>query len=438
VLKMQSSSFGFGVALCAILLFTNVQALANTSSPCTSSPTLPSEDVLIVGGQNGTWFHAGQYPRLFKLPMSRPKSTRLRTFESQGTIWSGSTNGTVWMISGWGNDRYGANPPIVFYGPSFSIVYTSSAPNSNSSWYGGDIFASSYSNNQWLLSGMGSGHLDGIYGNHMTLATFNGSSFKDYSSLIPDNQIGILYTNDSNGSLWMIGGGFGFNGVLFTFDGSRIHDLNRQIAKSVPTFGPVTSLAWNGSSWLVGGHQFVALYDGHRFIDMTGEVLNAVGAFYSVNAINWDREDATWLLTGGYPRADVRTSKAWIASLSSHSKTTNLSPLISCYLRSATSSSILSSTFDKGLWALGGYAKYGAKISPILLVVSLRTSSVTNFSYAVSDMTYVIWVKFGLPDDSAYTRLECGLRSDCVKSRLPLAHEGHIKNFQCHVRIELG
>jgi hypothetical protein len=313
------------------------------------------------------------------------------------------------LVSGWGNDRYGANPPIILYDTSLSIVYASSAPNSNSSWYGGDIFASSYGKHEWLLSGMGSGDMVGIWGNHMTLATFNGSKFMDYSSLIPDNQAGILYTNEWNGSLWMVGGGYRFNGELFTFNGTTIHDLRYQIAGFVPSFGPVTSIAWNGTSWLIGGQGFVALYDGHRFIDLTEGFLRAVGAFYSVNTINWDREDSEWLLAGGYPRADVRPSKAWIATLSSTGKARDLSSLLSCYISNASSSSILSSSFDNDLWALGGYATYGNQISPILLVIWLPATTVTDFSHALSDTTYVIWVKFspqhlttcGLPNDWA-------------------------------------
>ena len=394
-MQQYSRFFLNGVALALILLLGNLQAMPGMLDSCPTSPTpMHSTEVLVAGGQNGTWFHTAQYPRLFKIVLTNPAAARLATFGSQGTIWSGSTNGTEWLISGWGNDPYGANPPIMIYDSSFSIVYSSSAPNSNSSWYGGDIFASSYGRHEWLLSGMGSGELTGIYGNHMTLATLNGSNFTDLSSMVPNNQVGILYTNEWNGSLWLVGGGFRFNGVLFTFNGNKIRDLSTQIPKSVPTFGPVTSLAWNGSSWLIGGNQFLAIYNGHRFIDMTGELLKAVGLFYSVNGISWDKENDEWLLAGGLPRADIRPSNAWVATLSSNGKTTNLSALLSCYLKSAHSSSILSANFDNGLWALGGYATYGKQISPILLVISLRFGTVTNFSNALGDTTYVIWVKF--------------------------------------------
>ena len=380
------------VVLTIILLMQSIQGFPSLAAQCPSYSTLHSTDALIVGGQNGTWFRPLQAPRLFEITLSNAVVNRLATFPSEGTIWSGSNNGTEWLISGWGNDPYGANPPIIIYDSSLSIIYSSKAPNSTSSWFGGDIFASSYGKHEWLLAGMGSGNLTGIIGNHMTLATFHHSNFTDLSSKIPNNQLGILYANQWNGSLWMVGGGFRLDGELFTFDGVTIHNLAKQITKSVRTFAPVTSLGWNGSIWLIGGDGFLATYDGHRFTDMTSSLRKAVGAFYGVNGISWDSQNHKWLLAGGSTRADVRRSTAWIATVSSTGDTLNLSSLLSCALKPATSSSILSSSFDRGQWALGGYATYGKRTSPILLVISLPDLSVANFAYALGDTTYVIWV----------------------------------------------
>jgi hypothetical protein len=300
----------------------------------------------------------------------------------------------------------------MIYDSSFSIVYRSSAPNSSSSWYGGDIFASSYGRHEWLLSGMGSGYLNGVDGNHMALASLNGSGFTDLSSMVPNNQLGILYANKWNGSLWMVGGGYGFQGVLFTFNGTAVHDLLNQISQSVPNFGAVTGLAWNGTDWMIGGYQFLAVYDGHKFLDFTDELAGAVGQFHSVNAISWDEQDGLWLLGGGSAKADVDVSNAWIATFSSNGRVTNLSSLLSCSLRSARSSSILTSTFNNHLWGLGGYGGNGNQIYPILLVISLPAATVTDFSHAVGDMSYVIWVKLrSLNQHPPSLNSTCGLMS---------------------------
>jgi hypothetical protein len=291
-------------------------------------------------------------------------------------------------------DRYGANPPIVLYDSSFAIIYMSRLPNSSSSWYGGDVFASSYGKHQWLISGMGSGNLGSVRGNHMALGSLEGTNFTDLSRFIPNNRLGILYAIAWNGSEWMVGGGYGFQGVLFAFDGSRFQDLTNRVSNALAgPFGPVTSLAWNGTDWLIGGFQSLTIYDGTIFIDLTNKLAEAVGkGFHAVNAISWDKQHHTWLLSGGWPKANVQRGSAWIASLSPNGVITNLSTLISCYLPSG-SSSILSSSFEHGLWALGGYATKGNRIFPVLLVISLSDYTVSDFSQSLVDTSYVIWVR---------------------------------------------
>jgi hypothetical protein len=380
------------------MVLSNMYVLGTTGTDCSTSSALNSRETLIAGGQNGTWFKLGQTPRLYKIALNSTKIEREPTFESQGTIWSGSHNGTHWLISGWGSNRYGANPPIMIYDSRFLIVYRSTDPDHNSSWYGGDIFASSYGRNQWLISGMGSGPFSGMKGNHMTLATLDGSKFKDLTKFVPRLQLGILYANEWNGTEWMIGGGGDLQGVLFTFDGTKIQDLTSQASKSVKSFGPVTSLAWNGTDWLIGGVQSLYIYHDSRFIDVTNTLAGAVGKeFYSVNAISWDQQDRMWLLGGGLPKANVKHGRAWIATLSSSNKARDLTALISCYLPSE-GSSILTSSFAGGLWALGGFGTRDNHPLPVLLVISLPTYIVNDFSQGLEDLTYVIWVKFATSD----------------------------------------
>ena len=383
-----------GIVLGTLLLLANIQGVPINSSCCQLSLPLPNIS-LIAGGQNGTWFKADQDPRLFKVNLTTVESDKLPTFNSQGTIWSGSTNGTNWLISGWGNDRYDANPPIIIYDSSFHIISRSNEPDSHSSWYGGDIFASSHGAYGWLLSGLGSGYLGGISGNHMSLALFNGSNFTDLSSSVPRNQLGILFANQWNGSLWMVGGGFRLKGLLFTFNGTSIHDLTGQVSDAMQILGPVTSLGWNGTDWLIGGYESLAIYNGHKFVDLTALLASVVGKqFHAVNAISWDKLDNMWLLAGGYPKADLRPGTAWAAALSSSGQAKNLSSLISPYLTSANSSSILTATFNNGLWAVGGYKTKGKQVTPILLIISLPANTVTDISRTVDDTTYVIWIQF--------------------------------------------
>jgi len=359
-----------------------------------------SSSYVLVGGQNGTWFDAGQAPRLERVDLGNYSVTPLIPVPSNasqpGTVWGGRWNGTQWLISGFGEDDgpNGSNPYIYLYDGQNQILAGSlDQYEAESTWHGGDIFAESYNGSQWLLSGLGSGNLSS-YGssNHMALSTFNGNNFTDLSGWIPNQRDLILYANAWNGRYWLVGGGYKNVGVLFSFDGKNITDLTDAISKSVPEFGSIQSLAWNGHYWLIGGVNFLAAYDGNKFTDLTSKLdsaLTPTGTYdnTTVNAIAWNGVE--WMLGGGAPVGLTYPSQAWLLFYSSGSLV-NLTPEIT---RTATdfipNSSILTITPTPKSWIIGGYLNHQG------LLYEYSAESFTNLSDLVSAYSYVNWVGSG-------------------------------------------
>jgi hypothetical protein len=219
----------------------------------------------------------------------------------------------------------------------------------------------------------------------MGLGTFNGSVFTDLSSLVPNQQDAILYTNAWNGEYWLVGGGYLRNGVLFTFDGRAIVDLTGQAESAISNFASVQSLGWNGQYWLIGGVGFLAEYDGHTFVDLTQQLEHTVSsAIQSVNAIAWNGQ--SWIIGGGTPLAQLTPSHAWVATYTS-SGFVDLSSTLPSYVSNVTqTSSILTITSVNGFWMIGGYTGNEG----ILLAYS--DGFFTDYSRLVSGLTYVNWV----------------------------------------------
>jgi hypothetical protein len=367
-----------------------------------SGTSMGDSSYVLVGGQNGTWFDAGQTPRLERVDLGNYSVTPLTpapsTSSQPGTVWGGAWNGSQWLISGFGEDdgSSGSNPYIYLYdGQNQILAGTLNQSQSELSWQGGDIFAASYNGKEWLLSGLGSGLLSSYNSvnatNHMSLATFDGYKFTDLSNVVPDQQDGILYANAWNGRYWLVGGGYKDIGVLFSFDGRKITDLTNNITEAVPEFGSVQALAWNGHYWLIGGYHFLAAYDGHKFTDLTdklGSVLSSSSSCCTaVNAIAWN--GAEWMLGGGTPISQTNSSQAWLVTYSSKSLV-NLTPEIHRTVAELTSdSSILTIAAAPNSWVIGGYLKNQG------LLYEYSGVSFTNLSYLVSNYTYVNWVGVG-------------------------------------------
>jgi len=388
------------LALCIVL----------TIPPVTYRP----DSYVLVGGQSGIWFQQGQNPRLYKISLADYSAAQLTPVPSEGTVWTGGWNGSQWLISGWGTSPGpdGSNPYIYLYDGDTQVVAGSlNQFKSESSWHGGDVFATSYNGKYWLLSGMGSDSLPGLDTgepvNHMSLATFDGYNFTDLSGKVPRQQDGILYANAWNGTTWLVGGGYADFGVLFTFNGKTIVDLTDRITTNVRNFASVQSIAWNGKYWLIGGVGFLARYDGHKFTDLTIQLRSAlrlhlldIASFedslsaskwvphrfqLTVNAIVWN--GTSWMIGGGSPVAQTTPNVAWAASYGDEGLV-DISSLFPSHVThpEQSGSSILSICYARSNWVLGGYSDGHA----ILLIYSDGTT--TDISNLISTMNYVIWI----------------------------------------------
>jgi hypothetical protein len=308
------------------------------------------------------------------------------------------------LISGWGTDSgtSGSNPYLYLYNGREQVAQDSvDQYNHETSWHGGDIFAASYNGKEWLLSGMGSAPIptpDGSddFGNHMSLATFDGDNFTDLSAIVPGHGDAILYTNAWNGSLWMVGGGYYSYGTLFTFNGSKVTDLTSQIREAIGTFGSVLSVRWNGSYWLIGGYGFLAKYDGHKFQNLTPQLQNMITDENSfpliVNAMAWN--GSSWMIGGGSivaaePKAEYQQAQpdAWIASYGAQGFRDLTSSLPTYISKPIIGSSILTISYVDNRWIVGGFSDSNA------ILLSISPNSLVDLSYLIGPtMSYVIWV----------------------------------------------
>ncbi len=377
------------MAACSIPFAATRSPSADNSSPADSS-------YVMVGGQNGTWFKFNQAPRLEKIDLTNYSIASLIPAPTEGTVWGGGWNGSQWLISGWGEDNgpNGSNPYIFLYNGQNQVDGGSlDQYQAENTWHGGDIFAASANGKEWLLSGLGSGNLTTdnafYYGsNHMSLALFDGSNFTDLSSIVPEQRDAILYANAWNGEYWLIGGGYQYNGALFSFDGKKIVDLTQRLEQAVGYFGSVQALSWNGYYWLIGGVNFLVSYDGRNFTDLTAKLDSVLemngGCCSSVNAIAWDGEG--WILGGGTPIAQTDYGHAWLAKYANGiftDLTAEVSPKINDQL---PDSSILSIAATTGTWIIGGY--FNGKGS----LYEYTEGSLSNISSLVSNYTYVDWI----------------------------------------------
>ncbi len=387
-------------ALSAFVIIVTITALAIPSARISSASgaSIADSSYVLVGGQNGTWFVDGQAPRLERIGLSNDSMASLAPVQSEGTVWSGGWNGSQWLVSGWGDDDgpNGSNPYIYLYNGMNQVPAGSlDLYQAESTWHGGDVFATSYNGKEWLLSGLGSGVLpsfSSLEQNHMSLALFDGYDFTDLSALVPRQRDAILYTNAWNGRYWLVGGGFDDDGILLSFDGTNLVDLTGLIAQSVFNFGSVQAVAWNGYYWLVGGQNFLAAYDGNKFTDLTYRLDSALklnsACCTTVNAIAWN--GAEWMIGGGAPIAQTSSdSQAWLVTYSPP----NFVDLTQEIRPHATDlipdSSILAITATQSLWIIGGYSNNHGSLYEYF------GKSFTNLSELVSNYTYVNWVGAG-------------------------------------------
>jgi len=400
-------------------LTSTISVTSTQTERVTVSPTILQNSFravnnsILVGGQDGAWFTPTQYPTLSIISLNDFSSATLApisTDQAKGTVWGGAWNGTEWFVSGWGgyenasDSALSQNPYLDLYDQNGTLLGTSGVNmTEENEWNGGDIFAASSNGSTWLLSGMGSGVLGSyspIKTNHFSAGLFNGSNFVDLSSELPRQMDGILYANAYGNGGWMVGGGWKYKGVLFWFNGSSFTDLTSEIASAIPTFHSVTSVAWNGNYWLVGGVGFLAKYNGSSFVDLTAKLDSSLNdskvelsnsTLNSVNSIVWNGSE--WLIGGGLAKSYVGgASYAWLASSdNSSSAFQDLTPLLPAYAHfpSSNLSSVVSIAYLPGreTWVVGGYSNGRG------LLLEINDAGVAqDISGLVDDMSYVNWV----------------------------------------------
>jgi hypothetical protein len=238
--------------------YTITAAEIQTITASTHEEASQLDSYILAGGQNGSWFTNAQFPRLYQISVAGHYSRKVNLLSGEGTVWSGDSNGSDWLISGWGDEPLSGSPnPFLHIYDGSKSLNDSIEDAAEAEWNGGDVFAISSNGSSWFLSGMGSGILssyspDAI--NHLSAGLFNGKTFTDLSSKIPDQMDGILYANAYNGADWLVGGGYLGVGVLFSFNGSTFTDLTGEIESAVPSFGsvqkhwmerPVVADRWN-------------------------------------------------------------------------------------------------------------------------------------------------------------------------------------------------
>ncbi len=204
---------------------------------------------ILVGGQEGSWFSKSQIPRLLNIDLGTNSTTSLIPVTGDGTVWTGGSNSSDWLISGWGANEEPASPnPYLYLFNGDGVINGSLNVSSESEWKGADIFAASSNGTSWLVSGMGSGILSSTTQsafrrppspvNHLSAGIFNGKSFTDLTSRLPVQMDGILYANAYNGSNWLVGGGYENQGVLLSYEDNHFFEAKQAdiVGRSIPPF----------------------------------------------------------------------------------------------------------------------------------------------------------------------------------------------------------
>ncbi len=383
------------VTVTSTLYLTNPTPTASTRSEIVQNVIDQSDNYILVGGQNGTWFTDSQFPRLLQISLSTHVVRKLNPVTGEGTVWSGDYNGSDWLISGWGSDDgSGAPNPYLYLYNGTNALSDNIEDAAEAEWNGGDVFAISSNGSTWFLSGMGSGILPAYYSgdsNHLSAGIFNGTGFTDLSSLLPEQMDGILYANTFGDNEWLVGGGYQGDGVLFTWNGTAFTDLTAVIGASIPGFSSVQSIGWNGQYWLIGGMGFLAMYNNSAFTNLTPQ-LSAIlsqqilSSGYYVNALAWN--GSTWLIGGGDAVAMGALSSApFLASYNSTNFTDLTHVLPNSAIQAGGDASVLSIASSPTYgWIIGGYLGTGG------MLLSYNSGSAVNLSGLTGDMSYVDWV----------------------------------------------
>ena len=379
-----------------------------------SSAATISSPYVLAGGETGTWFTPSQNPIFYQISVtngSEYSDLTSNLVEGTGTVWTGGWNGSQWLVTGFGvaanNQGFGGPAMFLFDQNMDPISYNTTEINSEmTSWSGGDVFSASWGgNDNWLVSGLGSGDICG--GNHMSLGLFNGSNFIDLSSRLPCDDY-ILYASAWNGQYWLVGGGYLDGGaVLYSYTpaNNTLNTLSSIFSKALGSdFHPVTSIAWNGKYWLIGGMGFLAELNSGKVTNLTKKLNSAASNILeypnSVNSIVWDSSSSTWYFGGGLPISVTpslagSSEQAWLASYSTSGKGSFkdlTSHAIPSDKLSSSNSAVLSLSLSGTTLIAGGYYTPSSTNQGVLLFYNTSAKTTGDESTTVSSFGYVDWV----------------------------------------------
>ena len=373
-LRVSTKSYLKISAATMLLLLVGIQGLASATPELASISGASNRNLghlattssfALVGGQTGMWFSPKQDASLLQIANRNENSI---ISSQSGTVWTGDSNGTDWLVGGYGGS---GEPKLYILGE-----HATSIQNLSSEWDGGDIFAISHNTTGWLISGMGSGTLPSyskLRTNHLSLGFLNyDGNFTDLSASLPVEFDGALFASAYNGSDWLIGGGYGTNGVLVEYNGTGFRDL------TPAGIGAVHAISWNGKEWLIGGMGFLSVYKDGTFYPISVRW----SSFLSVNSIVWNGTD--WLIGGGPEIGN--TMESGFGWLGTYSIATGF---VIVAIPSNIDSSVLSvASFGNGSWLAGGYVENKAQ----LVQYSSSGDLTDNYSVLLGNMTYVNWL----------------------------------------------
>jgi hypothetical protein len=335
---------------------------------------VPSEGTVWTGGWNGSqWLVSGwgtypgpdgSNPYIYLYDgNTQVVAGSLNQYESEsswhgGDVFAASYNGRYWLLSGMGSDTlpsvYAERPVnhlslATFDGYDFTDL-SGRLPRQ----LVGILYANAWNGTHWLVGGG--------YADSGVLFSFDGSSIVDLTDRI-STALGSFPSVQSiawNGKYWLIGG----IGFLVRYDGYSFVDLTPQLRSVLR----------------------VHLANAASFADsLSSSGRSRHPSQLTVNAIAWN--GSSWMLGGGSPVAQTNPNVAWIVSYEANGFS-DLSPLLPSYVSQPeqTGSSILSICNTGNGWIMGGVSDNHGSL------LSYENGSFFDMSYLVSKMSYVIWV----------------------------------------------
>ena len=164
----------------------------------------------------------------------------------------------------------------------------------------------------------------------------------------------------------------------------------------------ITSIAWNGKLWLIGGMGFLASYNGKTFASLTSGLDSALPTNEklaypnSVNKILWNAQTKTWILGGGLPISLVGfPERAWVASFKASDRPAFKNvPAIPASSLLTSQSSVLSLAYSGSTLIVGGYDSPSSNRG-VLFFYDNATTTITNMTSSLGNMGYVDWIGAG-------------------------------------------